>query len=528
MQTAIDSENTLAGADEVILRAEQITKIYDATVALNKVDFNVYRGKVNVLVGENGAGKSTLMKILAGAEQATSGQMLLEGQPVSFKSPREAASHHIGIIYQELSLFPNLSVAENIFASHERTKYGVVIDSKTQFEQTKALMERLEQPIDPRTLLGDLRVGQQQIIEIARTLAQDVRILIMDEPTSALTNAEVEVLFGIINDLKAQGVAIVYISHKMDELQHIGDYITVLRDSRFIAEAPMKSIDTNWIVERMIGRDVSKTYVHTQREQSKELLRVEHVTMPRPGGGGFVLNDVSLSLRSGEILGLYGLMGAGRTELLECLMALHPEASGTVLIEGKPVKARTVMERIQQGLALVPEDRQREGLVQPLTVAHNIVLASLQKYMRGFYLSARREKAAVNQLIEKLAIKTAGSQVLITALSGGNQQKVVVARNLLTAPKVLLMDEPTRGIDIGAKADMFKLMSQLAAEGLGIIFVSSELREILAVPDRILVLAKGRITGEFSHEEATEQALVAASVVGYEQPTQHRGEANNE
>jgi erythritol transport system ATP-binding protein len=221
-------------------------------------------------------------------------------------------------------------------------------------------------------------------------------------------------------------------------------------------------------------------------------------------------------------------MGAGRTELLECLMALHPEASGTISIEGKPVRARTVMERIQQGLALVPEDRQREGLVQPLTVAHNIVLASLQKYMRGFYLSARREKEAVNQLIEKLAIKTAGSQVLITALSGGNQQKVVVARNLLTAPKVLLMDEPTRGIDIGAKADMFKLMSQLAAEGLGIIFVSSELREILAVPDRILVLAKGRITGEFTHAEATEQALVAASVVGYEQPTQHRGEANNE
>ncbi|MBV9231459.1 MAG: sugar ABC transporter ATP-binding protein [Chloroflexi bacterium] len=527
MQTATHSENTQAAADEVILRAEQITKIYDATIALNNVDFNVYRGKVNVLIGENGAGKSTLMKILAGAEQPTSGQLLLEGKPLEFKSPRDAASHHIGIIYQELSLFPNLSVAENIFANHERTRYGIVIDSKTQFSQTQKLMERLAQPIDPRTLVSNLRLGQQQIVEVARTLAQDVRILIMDEPTSALTNAEVDVLFTIIKELKAHGVSIVYISHKMDELQRIGDYVTVLRDSHFIAEAPIEQVDTDWIVERMIGRDLSETYTHTDHAHRKELLRVEHMTLPRPGGG-FILEEVSFSLCSGEILGLYGLMGAGRTELLECLMALRPEASGTIWIEGKQVTARTVTERIQQGLAFIPEDRQREGLVQPLSVANNIVLASLQKYMQGFYLSARKEQTAVAQLIDKLGIKAASPQALITSLSGGNQQKVVVARNLLTAPKVLLMDEPTRGIDIGAKADMFKLMSQLAAEGLGIVFVSSELREVLAVADRFLVLAKGRITGEFSHDEATEQALVTASAAGYEQPIQQRGEVKDE
>lgn len=527
MQTATHTSNGPLAADEVILRAEQITRIYGGTVALDNVDFNVYRGKVNVLVGENGAGKSTLMKILAGAELPTSGRLLLEGKEVAFKSPRDAAKQHIGIIYQELSLFPNLSVAENIFANNERTRYGVVIDSKAQFAETQRLMQRLEQPIDPRILVGDLRLGQQQIVEIARTLAQDVRILIMDEPTSALTNAEVEVLFTIIDDLKKQGVAIVYISHKMDELQRIGDYITILRDSHFIDEAPMKDIDTSWVVERMIGRDVSKTYIHTEREQGEELLRVENMTLPRPGGAGFILENVSLSLRSGEILGIYGLMGAGRTELLECLMALHPEATGSVWIEGKQRSARSVMERIRQGLACVPEDRQREGLVQELSVANNIVLASLQKYLRGFYLSGQKEKQAVNQLIEKLAIKTASPQTLVTALSGGNQQKVVVARNLLTSPKVLLMDEPTRGIDIGAKADMFKLMSQLAAEGLGVIFVSSELREILTVTDRILVLAKGRITGEFKHDEATEEALVAASVAGYEQTMPHGGDVKH-
>ncbi len=527
MQTATHSENIPAIADEIILRAEQITKIYDATIALNKVDFNVYRGKVNVLVGENGAGKSTLMKILAGAEQPTSGQLLLEGKPVEFKSPRDADKHHIGIIYQELSLFPNLSVAENIFVNHERTNYGVVVNSKTQFMQTQKLMERLAQPINPATLVNSLRLGQQQIVEVARTLAQDVRILIMDEPTSALTNAEVEVLFTIIKELKAQGVSIVYISHKMDEIQRIGDYITVLRDSHFIAEAPIVSIDTDWVIQRMIGRDVSETYAHSNHTLRKELLRVENVTLPRPGGS-FILEDVSFSLHSGEILGLYGLMGAGRTELLECLMALHPEASGTIWIEGKQFLARTVSERIHQGLALVPEDRQREGLVQPLSVTDNIVLASLLKYLQGFYLSTRKEKAAVIQMINKLTIKAASPQALITSLSGGNQQKVVVARNLLTAPKVLLMDEPTRGIDIGAKADMFKLMSQLAAEGLGIVFVSSELREVLAIADRILVLAKGRVTGEFTHDEATEQALVTASAAKYEQSIHDGGEAKHE
>jgi erythritol transport system ATP-binding protein len=501
-------------APEVLLRAEGITKIYGGTVALDNVDFNVYRGKVNVLVGENGAGKSTLMKIIAGAETASQGRLLLEGKPVQFKSPREAARAGIGIIYQELNLFPNLSVAENIFLDHEAMRWkGLIVDRRRQQEEARRLLERLEQPLDPQALVGNLRLGQQQIVEIARALARQVRILIMDEPTSALTTAEVEVLFRVIRELKSQGVSIVYISHRLEELLRIGDYVTVLRDSHRIAEAPVSAIDVNWIVERMIGRSVSETYVHQERQLGPELLRVEHLSLPRPGGG-LLLDDVSFQLRAGEIVALYGLLGAGRTELLECLMGLHPEASGSLWIAGQPVRGRTIGARIAEGVVLVPEDRQREGLVLTLSVAQNMVLASLRRYLRGLVLSRKRELAAVRRLMGDLDIRASSPQALIEALSGGNQQKVVVARGLLTEPRVLFLDEPTRGIDIGAKADLFRLMNQLASQGLGILFVSSELREVMSVADRILVLAHGRLTGEFSREEASEEALVAAASVG--------------
>ncbi|MBX5450506.1 sugar ABC transporter ATP-binding protein [Thermogemmatispora sp.] len=501
-------------APDIVLRAEGITKIYGGTVALDNVDFNVYRGKVNVLIGENGAGKSTLMKIIAGAETATRGRLLLEGQPVHFKSPREAARAGIGIIYQELNLFPNLSVAENILLDHEATSWnGLIVDRRRQQELARRLLERLEQPIDPQALVGTLRLGQQQIVEIAKALARDVRILIMDEPTSALTTAEVEVLFRVIRELKAQGVSIIYISHKLEELLRIGDYVTVLRDSHRIAEAPVSAIDVNWIVEQMIGRSVGETYIHQEHQLGPELLRVEHLSLPR-AGGGLVLDDVSFQVRAGEIVALYGLLGAGRSELLECLMGLHPEATGSLWIAGRPVRGRTVGERIAEGLVLVPEDRQREGLVPTLSVAQNMVLASLRRYLQGPALSRKKELAAVRRLMGELGIKAPSPQTLIEALSGGNQQKVVVARGLLTEPRVLLLDEPTRGIDIGAKADLFRLMNRLAREGLGILFVSSELREVMSVADRILVLARGRLTGEFRREQASEEALVAAASVG--------------
>lgn len=509
--------HTQHAQEDVILRAEKITKRYPGTTALNQVDFNVYRGKVNVLVGENGAGKSTLMKILAGVEQPTSGSLYLNGQEISFKSVRDAAQYGIGIIFQELNLFPNLNIAENIFIARELVKNKTVIDQKTQIARTKALLKRLEHPLDPTTLVSDLRIGQQQIVEIAKALSQDVNILIMDEPTSALSTEEVEVLFRLITDLKSHGVAIIYISHRLEELMKIGDYITVLRDGSFRAEKPMDAIDVPWIINQMVGES-SVTSVKTKTHTAgSDVLRVESLSLPRTGGG-FTVDHLSLSLRSGEILGIYGLMGAGRSEFFECLMGLHPEASGEIWLDGEPIKARqTLGERIRKGLALIPEDRQREGLVQMMSVADNMLLASLWKYLKvGFHLVEDKKKRSVERMIKDLSVKVSGPQVEVSSLSGGNQQKVVIGKALLTSPKVLLMDEPTRGIDVGAKTEVFQIMGELASQGIGIMFVTSELKEILAISDRVIVMSKGRITAELARSEATEEALVSASAVGHE------------
>ncbi len=510
--------------DEVVLRAEGITKVFSGTVALRGVDFNVYRGKVNVLIGENGAGKSTLMKILAGVETATAGKLLLDGQEIQINGPREAAQHGIGIIYQELNLFPNLSVAENIFMTRELTTRGVVINEKEQQQRAQTILARFAQPIDPRALVGDLRVGEQQLVEIARALSQNVRILIMDEPTSALSTAEVESLFRVIRELKAQGVAIIYISHKLDELLQIGDYVTVLRDGQLIAEAPAGEINVNWIVEKMVGRDTESFFHYEEHERGAALLEVANLTLPKARSTEDLLHDISFTLRAGEILGIYGLMGAGRTELFECLMGMRAGYTGELRLNDKPVTGCNVADRIAQGLMLVPEDRQQQGLVQTLSVASNITLANLSKFTKGFFLSQPDEAREVTRLIGELGIKTSTAQHLIGSLSGGNQQKVVVAKALLTAPQVLLLDEPTRGIDVGAKAEMFEIMRRLAKRGLGVIFSSSELMEVLALADRILVMSKGKITGEFNRAEATEAALVAASGIGH--GTRHKEQAN--
>lgn len=507
-----------APADDIILRADKVTKQYPGTTALNEVDFNIYRGKVNVLVGENGAGKSTLMKILAGVEQATSGKLLLEGREINPQNPRDAEALGIGIIYQELNLFPNLNVAENIFSAHELTSAGIIIKHGEQEKRAAALLARLEQRINPKTLVANLRIGHQQIVEIAKALALEVQILIMDEPTSALSGTEVEILFRVINELKAQGVSIVYISHKLEELIQLGDYITVLRDGNRIAEATMADVSLSWIIEHMVGRDTHAVYTPAARDIGDEVLRVESLTLQRAGKGREnLLDDISFSLHAGEILGIYGLMGAGRTELFETLIGLHPQATGKIWLDNKCIDGKYINERIQEGIMLIPEDRQREGLVQSLSVANNMILASLRNYLgRLQYLSSAKEREHINRLIKELAIKVSNPQNLISSLSGGNQQKVVVAKALLTSPKVLLMDEPTRGIDIGAKEEIFNIMTELAQKGLGVLFVSTELKEVMAMADRILVMARGHITAEFSRAEATQQALVEASAIGHE------------
>jgi erythritol transport system ATP-binding protein len=503
---------------EPILRAEGIVKRYGGTVALKGVDFNVYPGSVNVLIGENGAGKSTLMKILAGVERPSAGRLLYRGEPLEIGSPRDALAKGIAIIYQELSLFPNLSVAENIFIARELTTAAGVVKHAEQETVARALMARLEQDIPPDALVEDLRIGEQQLVEIARALAQEVSVLIMDEPTSALSTAEGEVLLRIVEDLTAQGVAVIYISHKLDECLRIGDHFTVLRDGALVEEAPASAVTLEWIVEKMAGRSTASLFPRMEHEVGAARLEVEGLSLPRAHGGGWLVDQVSFTVRAGEIVGIYGLMGAGRTELLESVFGMLPGASGTVRIDGRDLTGASIRDRIRAGLAFVPEDRQLLGLVQTLSVAQNITLASLRAMRRGVALSAARERGEVARLIQALAIKVSGPEQPVTALSGGNQQKVVIARSLLTAPKVLMMDEPTRGIDIGAKSDVFHIMSDLARRGMGVLFVSSELKEVVAMADRALVMARGRITADLLRPQITEAALAAASVASLETP----------
>jgi len=503
-----------ADAHPVGLSIRGAVKVYPGTRALDDVDFDVRLGAVNVLVGENGAGKSTLMKVIAGVEQLTAGEILMEGAPVRFAGTRDAAAHGVGIVFQELNLFPNLSVAENIFIGREHTRAGVDIDARRQRAEAQALMRRLEHDISPDTLVGELRIGEQQIVEIAKALAQDARILILDEPTSALSAAEVEILFRVIADLRRRGVGVVYISHRLEELIRIGDWITVLRDGRITGSRSMAGVDVPWIVHNMIGA-ASRDYARAaDGAPGAEVFRAEGVTLPRRGGGRAV-DEVSLSVRAGEIVGVYGLMGAGRTEFLECVMAQHPHATGRFFLDGAPLVARDVAGRIARGVALIPEDRKSLGTIQIMSVRENMSIASLGDFTRLFHLDLAAEAARVRDFVRELTIKVASPESPISALSGGNQQKVVIGKALMTRPKILLMDEPSRGIDVGAKAEVFRTMRRLAAEGLGILFVTSDLDEVMSLSDRILVMSNGRITGEFDAASADEAAVVAASSVGH-------------
>lgn len=496
--------------DDVVLRAEGVTKVFPGTVALSDVDFNTHAGKVNTLVGENGAGKSTLMKIIAGAEQPTKGTLTMDGQAVRFRTPIEAQARGIGIIYQELDLCPNMSVSDNMFLTREIAPRSV-INFKKQREIASQILGRLEHRIDPDRKVGDLGVSAQQVVAIAKALVQNVKILIMDEPTSALTGNEVAILFRVIRELKSQGVAIIYISHRLEEVLQIGDYITVLRDGKVQAEEQVGKIDINWIIEKMVGKSLSAFLPRAEHAARKVILQCHSLSYPRPEGGQYV-GDFSFQVHSGEIVGLYGLMGAGRSELLECLIGLHPESSGEILIEEEQLsQGSSVDERIARGLILVPEDRQAAGIVQSMTVANNMILASLASYARMGVLPRKAGIAEILKMLRDLSIRVSSPEQQITALSGGNQQKVVVAKALLTRPKVLLMDEPTRGIDVNSKSEIFAIMNELAQSGIGILFASSELKEIMALSDRVLVMAQGKLSGEFKRGAYAEADLVGAS-----------------
>lgn len=506
----------MAENKDIVMKCRHMEKVYPGTKALDDVDFNVYRGKVNVLIGENGAGKSTLMKQIAGIEQPSSGTMYLEEEEVSFKNTTEARAKGIGIIHQELSLFPNLNVYQNIFMNNE-SKKGVVVDNAVHKQKTIEILDRLEYPIDPEATVGDLRVGQQQMIEIARNLIQDnLKILIMDEPTSSLSQSEVQVLFKIMRELNAQGISIVYISHRLEEIMEIGDHVTILRDGKYVDDAPVKDIDVPWIVQKMTGSN--KSYPKKERDidwdKQEKVLEVKDLCLPKRGGG-WLLDHVSFDLKKGEILGIYGLMGAGRTEIFECLMGLRPEHTGEVYLNGEKVEIKSISKQIDNGFALVPEDRQAEGLVQTLDIEKNISLSSLKCYAKGFVLSKKHEDECVDAQIQDIHIKVADKSLPILSLSGGNQQKCVIGKGVLTDPKILLMDEPSRGIDIGAKTEVFDIINQYADRGLSIMCVSSELKEMLAIATRVIVLSNGIKTAEFTGDDITEDNLVLASYKGH-------------
>ena len=499
----------------VVLHCEKIDKIYPGTKALDGVSFDLLKQKVNVLIGENGAGKSTLMKMIAGIEQPSAGKMYMDGEEVYFKDTNAARAKGIGIIHQELSLFPNLTVYQNIFMCHEEKK-GLFLNNKKHIEGAKKILKRLEHEISPDTLVGDLRVGQQQMVEIARNLIQDdLRVLIMDEPTSSLSAAEVDVLFKIMRELLEQGISIVYISHRLEEIMQIGDHVTILRDGKYIADADIKDIELSWIVENMVGKNTQ--YHRFERSidlnKAEKILEVKKLKLPKKGGG-WLLDNVNLHLKKGEVLGIYGLLGAGRSELFECLMGLHPEHTGEVIFNGEPMKIGDVSGQIRKGFALIPEDRQRQGLIQPMDICKNASIASMQNYRSGIFHSTKKEEKCVDEQIKDLHIKVADKHLPILSLSGGNQQKVVIAKGLLTHPQVLLLDEPSRGIDIGAKTEVFEIIHELSERGLSIIVVSSELKEIMAIADRIYILSNGKLTGELSGNEIMEDNLVRASYAG--------------
>jgi len=500
--------------NKIILQAMDISKAFGGIKALDNVSLEIYAGKVNAIVGENGAGKSTLMKILSGVYQEYKGQIFLDGLQVTFANPKEAQNNGIAIIHQELNLIPYLSVAENVFLGREFINRSGLIDYKRMHSETRKLLDRLELHINPRTQVSSLRIGQQQVVEIAHALSLDARIVIMDEPTSAISEHEIEVFFGLIRSLKAQGVAIVYITHKLDELFQIAETVTVLRDGKLVGSSSIEDVSYDDIVRMMVGRNMKDFFVKSEVTKSREIFCIKDICLAHPRRrGDYIVDHVSFTVKAGEVLGLFGLMGAGRTELLETIFGLHPKtSSGSIFINGREIKTNSPADAINSGIGFITEDRKQEGLVLQMSVASSISLASLEQTERFGFLSNRLETRLARDYVERLRIKTPSIRQVVENLSGGNQQKVVIAKWLATDPRILLLDEPTRGIDINTKNEIYRLISELAQRGLAIVMVSSELPEIMAIADRIIVLSEGKQTAELTHSQFSEESIMKAAI----------------
>ncbi len=490
---------------EPILTMRHVTKTFPGVKALDDVHFNVYPGRVMALLGENGAGKSTLMKVLTGVYQPDSGEITYRGTPVRFSGPAESQEAGISIIHQELNLIESLSVGENIFLGREPRKFLNVVDWKKMMGSAQALLERMKVTISPRTEVKHLTIGVKQMVEIAKALSIDAELIIMDEPTDALTDQETEQLFNVIRDLRDQGKSIVYISHRLSEIFEICDDVTVFRDGAFIDEVPVSKIDESGLIEKMVGRRLEEQYPYVGHTAKEDILSVRNLTAKG-------VKEASFSLKKGEVLGVAGLMGAGRTELAKVLYGSVPIGSGQVLLEGQSISLKSEKEALERGIAYVSEDRKKDGLVLGMNVRENISLSSLRDIAKGIHIDRSQERSIAGKYIDSMSIKTPSAEQRVKFLSGGNQQKVSIAKSLMTQPKVLILDEPTRGVDVGAKREIYELMNTFTEKGMSIIMISSEIPELLGMADRILVMHEGETEAILSREEATQETIMRHAV----------------
>ncbi|WP_341877282.1 sugar ABC transporter ATP-binding protein [Defluviitalea saccharophila] len=488
--------------EEYIVELKNINKSFPGVKALDNVSFNLKSGEVLALLGENGAGKSTLVKILSGVHSKDSGEIKIFGEYVEDLTPKKAQALGVAIIHQELNMCSHLSVAENIFLGREITHSGI-LSNKEMNRQAKAILDRLNIDIPPETIVGDLPVSKQQMVEIAKALSTNAKILIMDEPTSALTAKEISELFKIIKKLKNEGCGIVYISHRLEELQHIVDRVMIMRDGKYITTMNFSETSMQEIIANMVGREIKEKFPRVTCKKGKKILEVKNLN------AGKLVRDISFDIYEGEIVGIAGLMGAGRTETTRAIFGVDPKDSGEIILDGKPVQINKPMDAIKAGIVLVPEDRKKDGLCTKLSIRENIALPNLDILCKlDGIVNKKKEKAMVNKSIEDLRIKLPHSEVNADSLSGGNQQKVVVSKWLARNSRIVMFDEPTRGIDVAAKVEIYNLMNDLKQKGIGVLFVSSEMPEILGISDRILVMCDGKITGELDIKDATQNLIL--------------------
>lgn len=490
-----------------------MSKSFPGVRALHNVDLKLGKGEVLALLGENGAGKSTLMKILAGVQPADEGELLVDGKPIEIGGVQDSLDHGIALIHQELNLATNLSVGANIFLGREPRKRGL-IDEETIRTEAKKYLEMVGLDVSPDQIVSELTIGRQQMIEIAKALSIDARILIMDEPTSSLSTNETLRLFEVVKQLRDQGVSIIYISHRLGEVVELADRVTVLRDGENAGDLDRADINHDKMVKLMVGRDIAEFYVRTIHEAKDIALEVRQLRTPM-----HPLHELNFKIRAGEVVGMAGLVGAGRTEMLQTVFGFTPALGGEILVDGEAQSIQSPYEAIRAGLALVPEDRKEQGLILDMSVRENISLASLKRdRIRGLFRDQAAEDRISKEMIDKMRVKTPSDRQIVQYLSGGNQQKVVLGKWLAMKPKVLLLDEPTRGIDVGAKQEIYMLMEQLAGEGVAILFVSSEMEEVLGMSDRTLVMHEGHITGELSRDELSEEAIMQLATGTVTQP----------